>query len=207
MAILVGIIGDSGSGKTSSLRNFNNDEVAVISVSGRRLPFRSDLKTLSTDNYSTLAQWLPQIKQPSIVIDDAGFLMSNNLYKTTTTGFQKFDEIGKNFTNLILYLNSFPDEKIIYLMGHITLRSDGKEHFKTVGKQVDDTFVLEGRFSVTLKAVVKEGSYYFQTHNNGMDTVKSPMGMFEEDLIDNDLKMVDDVIREYWNIPRPTPEE
>ena len=46
----------------------------------------------------------------------------------------------------------------------------------------------------------------FQTHNSGSDTVKSPLGMFETDLIDNDLKMVDDVMREYWSIPRVTEE-
>jgi hypothetical protein len=84
---------------------------------------------------------------------------------------------------------------------------DGREHFKTIGKMLDNYVTLEGKFTVVLKSVVKDGHYYFQTHNSGYDTVKSPMGMFESDLIENDLKMVDDVIREYWNIPRPTPEE
>ena len=202
MSVMVGIIGQSGTGKTTSLRSFSNDDVAIIEVSKRRLPFQSDLKVLSSNDYGIIASWLPKIKQPSIVIDDAEFLMVDNLYGTNATGFKKFDEVGQNFTYLFRLLQSLDDNKIVYLLAHKEQGEDGREHFKTVGKQVDNVFVLEGRLDIVLKTVVQDGNYYFQTHNNGLDTVKTPLGMFEDDLIPNDLKAVDDVIRKYWNIPR-----
>lgn len=203
MAILTMVFGQSGTGKTSSLRNFTNDEVAIINVSGKPLPFRSDLKTLSSNSYSTIAKWLPQIKQPSIVIDDSTYLMVDEFMRAATVkGYEKYNIMAQNFVNLIESARALRDNKIIYFLGHSEQAEDGREHFKTIGKMLDNYVTVEGKFTTVLKSVVKDGKYYFQTHNNGQDTVKSPMGMFADDLIDNDLKMVDDIMREYWNIPR-----
>jgi len=208
MGILVMIYGQSGTGKSTSFRNFDNDEVAIINVSGKPMPFRSELKTLSSNDYSTIAQWLPQIKQPSIIIDDATYLMVDQFMAyAQVKGYEKYNIMAVNFNNLIEQARLLPEETIIYFVGHSDQMDDGREHFKTIGKMLDNYVTLEGKFTVVLKSVVKDGHYYFQTHNSGYDTVKSPMGMFESDLIENDLKMVDDVIREYWNIPRPIPEE
>lgn len=203
MAILTAIIGQSGTGKTSALRNFTNDEVAIINVSGKPLPFRSDLKTLSSNDYSTITKWLPKIKQPSIVIDDATYLMVDQfMLNAQVKGYEKYTMIAYNFTMLIEAARSLPDDKIVYFIGHSEQMDDGREHFKTIGKMIDNYVTLEGKFTTVLKTVVKDGHYYFQTHNNGLDTVKSPIGMFADDLIDNDLKAVDDVMRDYWNILR-----
>lgn len=203
MAILVEIYGQSGTGKSTSLRNFHNDEVAVINVSGKPLPFRSDLKMLSSNDYLSIAKWLPQIKQPSIVIDDATYLMVDEFMKRANEkGYDKYTQIAYNFMMLIEEARKLPEDKIVYFMGHSEQMDDGREHFKTIGKMIDNYVTLEGKFTTVLKTVVKEGEYYFQTHNNGYDTVKSPLGMFTEDLIENDLKMVDDIMRDYWNIPR-----
>lgn len=208
MSILVQIYGQSGTGKSTSLRNMTNDEVAIINVSGKPLPFRSDLKTLSSNDYLTIAKWLPKIKQPSIVIDDATYLMVDQfMSKAHEKGYDKYTDIAYNFTMLIEAARKLPKEKIVYFVGHTEQMDDGREHFKTIGKMIDNYVTLEGKFTTVLKTVVKEGKYYFQTHNNGLDTVKSPMGMFADDLIDNDLKLVDDVMRDYWNIPRPEVKE
>lgn len=208
MSILVQIYGQSGTGKSTSLRNFTNDEVAIINVSGKPLPFRSELKTLSSNDYSIIASWLPKIKQPTIVIDDATYLMVDQfMANAQVKGYDKYTMIAYNFTMLIEVARNLPENKVVYFMGHSEQMDDGREHFKTIGKMIDNYVTLEGKFTTVLKTVVKDGHYYFQTHNNGMDTVKSPLGMFQEDLIDNDLKMVDDVIRDYWNIPRTIPEE
>ena len=207
MSILTMIYGESGTGKSTSLRNFTNDEVAVINVSGKPMPFRSELKTLSSNNYLTIADWLPKIKQPSIVIDDATYLMVDQfMANVQMKGYEKYNIMAQNFTNLIEFARKLPEDKVVYFVGHSDQADDGREHFKTIGKMIDNYVTLEGKFTIVLKAVVKDGHYYFQTHNNGYDTVKSPLGMFEEDLIENDLKMVDDVMREYWNIPRVTEE-
>lgn len=203
MSILTMIYGQSGSGKTSALRNFTTDEVAVINVSGKPLPFRSSLKILSSNDYTTILSWLPKIKQPSIVIDDATYLMVDQFMAySQVKGYEKYNIMAFNFSNLIEAARSLPADKIVYFMGHSEQMDDGREHFKTIGKMLDNYVTLEGKFTTVLKTVVKDGNYYFSTHNNGYDTVKSPIGMFAEDLIDNDLKMVDDVMREYWNIPR-----
>lgn len=203
MSILVQIYGQSGTGKSTSLRNFTNDEVAIINVSGKPLPFRSDLKTLSSNDYLTISQWLPKIKQPSIVIDDATYLMVDQfMANAQVKGYEKYTQMAYNFTMLIEMARQLLEDKIVYFMGHSEQMDDGREHFKTIGKMIDNYVTLEGKFTTVLKTAVKDGHYYFQTHNNGMDTVKSPLGMFEDDLIDNDLKAVDDVIRDYWNIPR-----
>lgn len=203
MSILTMIYGQSGSGKTSALRNFTTDEVAVINVSGKPLPFRSSLKILSSNDYTTILSWLPKIKQPSIVIDDATYLMVDQFMAySQVKGYEKYNIMAFNFSNLIEAARSLPADKIVYFMGHSEQMDDGREHFKTIGKMLDNYVTLEGKFTTVLKTVVKDGNYYFSTHNNGYDTVKSPIGMFAEDLIDNDLKAVDDVMREYWNIPR-----
>ena len=207
MSILTMIYGESGTGKSTSLRNFTNDEVAVINVSGKPMPFRSELKTLSSNNYLTIADWLPKIKQPSIVIDDATYLMVDQfMANVQMKGYEKYNIMAQNFTNLIEQARQLPEDKIVYFMGHSDQTDNGREHFKTIGRMIDNYVTLEGKFTTVLKSVVKDGKYYFQTHNSGSDTVKSPLGMFESDLIDNDLKMVDDIMREYWSIPRVTEE-
>lgn len=203
MSVLTMIYGQSGSGKTSALRNFTTEEVAVINVSGKPLPFRSSLKVLSSNDYTTILSWLPKIKQPSIVIDDATYLMVDQFMAySQVKGYEKYNIMAYNFSNLIEAARSLPADKIVYFMGHSEQMDDGREHFKTIGKMLDNYVTLEGKFTTVLKTVVKDGHYYFSTHNNGYDTVKSPIGMFVDDLIENDLKAVDDVMREYWNIPR-----
>lgn len=207
MAILTMIYGQSGTGKSTSFRHFSNDEVAIINVSGKPMPFRSDLKTLSSNDYNIILKWLPKIKQPSIIIDDATYLMVDQFMSyVQVKGYEKYNIMGFNFSNLIEAARALPNDKIVYFVGHSDQADDGREHFKTIGKMLDNYVTLEGKFTTVLKSVVKDGEYYFQTHNNGYDTVKSPLGMFADDLIPNDLKAVDDMMREYWNIPRPAPE-
>ena len=105
-----------------------------------------------------------------------------------------------NFNNLIDVCAGLPDDKIIYFIGHSAQADDGSEHFKTIGKMLDNYVTLEGKFSIVLKTVVNDGQYFFSTRNNGMDTVKTPIGMFDSEMIPNDLAMVDKVIREYYGI-------
>jgi len=201
-APLVMIYGQSGTGKSTSLRNFEPDEVSVINVSGKPLPFRKKLPVFNTDDYrQIIMNGLPNLKTPSIVIDDASYLLVNEFMRNAkVTGYQKFTDMAYNFNSLIEAAGRLPDDKIVYFIGHSDQGEDGREHFKTIGKMLDEKVVVEGKFTIVLKTVVKDGHYYFQTHNNGQDTVKSPMGLFESDLIENDLKYVDSCIREYYGL-------
>ena len=201
MAILCMLYGQSGTGKSTSLRNFQMEDVSIINVSGKPMPFRRKLPIVSTDNYKQIIGGLPTIKTPSIVIDDATYLMVNAFMRNAKVqGYQKYTDMAYDFNSLIDAAQKLPDDKIVYFIGHSNQADDGREQFKTIGKMLDNYVTLEGKFTIVLKTVVKDGQYYFSTQNNGMDTVKSPMGMFYEPLIVNDLKMVDDTIREYYGI-------
>lgn len=201
MAIIVMVYGQSGTGKSTSLRNFEPGEVSIINVSGKPMPFRKKLPTCNTDNYKQIASGLASINTPSIVIDDATYLMVNAFMRNAkVTGFQKFTDMALDFNNLVESCARLPENKIVYFLGHSDQMDDGREHFKTIGKMLDNYVTLEGRFTIVLKTVVKDGQYYFSTQNNGMDTVKSPMDLFDSELIPNDLKEVDKAIREYYGI-------
>ena len=191
----------SGTGKSTSLRNFQRNDVAIVNVSGKPLPFRNNLKTYNSDNYQKIEMAIKAAPQKSIVIDDATYLMVGEFMRTAKqTGYQKYTDIACSFNNLLDFAAHLPDDKIVYFMGHIDQSDDGREHFKTIGKMLDNYVTVEGKFTVVLKTVVQDNHYYFSTHNSGSDTVKSPLGMFEENLIDNDLAVVDKVIREYWQM-------
>lgn len=195
------IYGQSGTGKSTSLRNFKNEEVAVVNVSGKPLPFRGDVKPYNSDNYQKIMAAIQGTDRKSIVIDDATYLMVNAFMRNAkVVSYQKYTDMAYDFNALVEFCANLPDDKIVYFMGHSDQADDGREHFKTIGKMLDNYVTLEGRFTIVLKTVVQDGKYMFSTQNNGQDTVKSPMGMFEHALIDNDLKAVDDTIREYWGI-------
>lgn len=207
MAIIVMLYGQSGTGKSASLRNFKKGEVGIINVSGKPLPFKSDLPFISTDDYSKVWETLHGAKAPSIVIDDATYLMTDEFMRTSkVTGYQKFTDMAKNFFDTIEQARYLPADKIVYFIGHSDVDANGNEKFKTIGKLLDEKVTLEGKFTIVLKSVVTDGHYQFSTQNNGVDTVKSPIGMFNSPLIDNDLAAVDKTIREYYGLSKKTAE-
>ena len=202
MAIAVLVMGASGTGKSASLRNFRPDEIGVINVAGKPLPFRSEIKSFKSDRYEEIEAILKKAKVKSLVIDDSQYLMANEfMRRASENGFQKFTDIGRNFWALVDMINhDLPEDVIVYFMQHTELDANGNEKAKTIGKLLDEKITLEGLFSIVLKTAVIDGSYMFTTKNNGADTVKTPMGMFEQDLIENDLKAVDDAIRDYYGL-------
>lgn len=203
MAIPVMILGESGTGKSASMRNFKPGELAIINVAGKPLPFRSELKTLVTDNYKKIESALLNMKAPSAVIDDAQYLLANEFMRRSgELGYQKFTDMAKNYWSLIAetICKQMPPNKIVYFMSHIDRDQNGFEKVKTIGKLLDEKITVEGLFTIVLKTHVEDGKYTFMTQNSGTDTVKSPIGMFPDVQIDNDLKAVDDAIREYYNL-------
>lgn len=201
MSVLVMVYGQSGTGKSTSLRNFDPNEVAVINVSGKPMPFRTKLQTYNVDDYAKILNAISKTERKSIVIDDATYLMVGEFMRNAkVAGYQKYTDMAVSFNNLIECASRLPDDVIVYFLGHSDQADDGREHFKTIGKMLDNYVTVEGKFTIVLKTVVQDGRYLFSTHNSGQDTVKSPMGLFEQDLIDNDLKAVDTAIREYWGL-------
>lgn len=201
MAVIVMIYGQSGTGKSTSLRNFKPEDVCIVNVSGKPLPFRNKHKTFNTNDYMAIDTAIKKAPTKSIVIDDATYLMTDEFMRTAKVqGYQKFTDLALNFYTLVKSASALPDDKIVYFMGHSDTDQNGNEKFKTIGKLLDEKITLEGMFTIVMKTVVTDGKYQFSTRNNGQDTVKTPMGMFSEPLIDNDLAMVDKTIREYYGI-------
>lgn len=201
MAIIVMVYGQSGTGKSTSLRNFKPEDVCIVNVSGKPLPFRNKHKTFKTDDYMSIDTAIKKAPAKSIVIDDATYLMVNAFMRNAkVTGYQKYTDMAYDFDALINAASRLPDDRIVYFIGHSTMDDTGREHFKTIGKMLDNYVTLEGKFTIVLKTVVQDGKYFFATRNNGQDTVKTPLGMFEEELIDNDLAVVDNAIRDYYGI-------
>lgn len=214
MALPVLIIGRSGSGKTYSLKNFKPGEVGIISVEKGRLPFRSDLKPVrvptfkNSTEFKSMAQknaakysWIMTVirkaNSPSIVIDDSQYLMANELFdRAMEKGYDKFTAMASNFRNLIQFINELEDEnKIVYFLHHSELDTDNREKCKTIGKMLDEKLTVEGCFDIVLYCQ----DHKFYTQSNGQSTAKSPEDMFELE-IPNDLKAVDDAIREYYGM-------
>lgn len=201
MAIIVMVYGQSGTGKSTSLRNFKPEDVCIVNVSGKPLPFKNKHKTFNTDDYMAIDAAIKKAPAKSIVIDDATYLMTGEYMRTAkVTGYQKFTDMALNYYTLVKNAAALPPDKIVYFLGHSDTDANGNEKFKTIGKMLDEKVTLEGMFTIVLKTVVTDGKYQFSTRNSGQDTVKTPLGMFDDVLIDNDLAMVDKTIRDYYGI-------
>lgn len=201
MGIPVLILGESGTGKSASLRNFKSSDLKVINVANKPLPFKNKIESVATDDYRTVIKELKLNKKKVAVIDDAQYLMANEfMRRATERGFDKFTEIAQNFWSLVNMVKDLPDDQVVYFLAHIERDTDGNEKIKTIGKLLDEKITVEGMFTIVLKTNVTDGVYSFITQNSGHDTVKSPIGMFPSIVIDNDLKYVDEKIRNYYEI-------
>lgn len=204
MAQKVLILGDSGTGKSASLRNFKEDEVLVINSAGKPLPFKNHFECV-TPKFERLTQdvlnAMDKTDKKVIVIDDAQYIMSfQYMRRIKENGWDKWNDIQGDFFNIIKACDYMPEDVIVYFLSHIQRDDEGREKIKTMGKMLDEKITIEGLFTTVLKTAVKDGQYFFLTQNSGMDTVKSPIGMFPSYAIDNDLKYVDTKIRNYYEI-------
>lgn len=199
MGIPVFITGRSGTGKTYSTKFFGEDEVCFISVQKPRLPFRKKFtEHFRTDKVTQIIDLMQSTDKKVIIIDDGQYLMANEyLRRANEKSYDKFTDIGVSFRNLIDSIDDLPDETVVYLMWH-TDTKDGLTQMKTVGRMVDQYITPEGLSDIVLETAVVDGVYNFMTQNNGANGVKSPEGMFNDFSIDNNLKYVDDCIRNYY---------
>lgn len=201
MGIPVLILGDSGSGKSASMRNFEPSEVGVFNVASKPLPFKKQLKKIDKAGYATIMQSLSKPKLKRYVIDDSQYLLCFEMFATAKdTGYQKFTDMALHFYNLLQFIIcNTPDDCIVYFLHHTEQTVDGKLKAKTIGKMLDEKLTIEGLFSIVLLCVTDGISHKFITQSDGRSTAKSPMEMFDLE-IDNDLKLVDDTIREYYGM-------
>lgn len=207
MATPVLIIGKSGSGKSTSMRNcINKEDWNLIRVLNKPLPFKGKINGWSTDDYQTVMKCLSQSKAKNIVLDDAGYLITNmfmNKHSSAGAGngvFTLYNQIGDHFWNLIQFIVKLPEDKIVYVIMHEDINDFGQIKPKTIGKLLDEKVCIEGMFTIVLRCIEESGKHIFVTQSADGAVSKSPIDMFETLTIDNDLLIVEKAIREYYEI-------
>ena len=207
MALPVLVMGKSGSGKSASLRNMQ-ETTFVINVNNKPLPFKNNanLKVMSCDEYLKIKSSLRAAYDKGIkvaVVDDSGYLMTAKFMaghreSKGNAQFNLYNEIGDNFYSLIRFINDdLPKDMIVYMVMHEDKNEMGESKPKTIGKLLDDKVCVEGMFTIVLHSMKLDGKYVFANNTDGLDVTKSPIGMFEDIYIDNDLQEVTNKIREY----------
>lgn len=215
MSISTLILGSSGSGKSTSLRNLDASNTLLIQVVGKPLPFKSkDWRKFDkdsnptgnvfvTDHWEMITKLVSKTKRKIIVIDDFQYVLANEfMRRSDETGFGKFTDIGRHAWEVMTAINSLPDDVRVYVLSH-TEEAEGRTKMKTIGKMLDEKITPEGLFTIVLRAGTTDGRFYFATRNNGSDTTKAPIGLFDEDQIDNDLAYVDAAICSYYDLSTP----
>lgn len=217
MGIPVLVLGESGSGKSTSLMNLDASKCVLIQSIDKRLPFKKPAEkgwvrrdqenptgnVLVTDNYQSIIKTITAAaksgKKEIIIIDDVQYLMANDfMRRAMEKGFDKFTEMACSFHSLFQAAQKCEGDVRVYFLAHTESDPTGKVKMKTIGKMLDEKITMEGLFTVVLKCYEREGGHYFATRGTSLDTVKTPMGMFEETEISNDLNLVDQKITEYW---------
>lgn len=208
MAVATLVMGRSGSGKSASLRNVTN-KWFLVNVNRKPLPFRKNenLAVLNTDDYLKIRTKLKgayDAGYKSAVIDDAGYLltakfMAGHRQAKGNSQFDLYNEIADNFYSLIRFVvDELPEDMNVYVTMHEDKNDFGESKPKTIGKLLDDKVCVEGMFTIVLHSMKLDGKYVFATNTDGLDVTKSPIGMFDQEYIDNDLELVDKAIRSYY---------
>lgn len=206
------ILGESGSGKSTSLRTFAPGEVCVLNVAGKRLPFRNEFgknvvnlpknaERLKTNRYDLIRRGVQSGKFKRYVIDDSQYLMAFDSFdRAKERGYDKFTDFALNFYNLLQACRNAADDTIIYFLHHCDSDERGFIRPKTQGKMLDQQLNVAGLFTIILLARTDGKRYWFETQNDGLSVAKSPLGMFADQQIPNDLALVDKTIRAYYGL-------
>ena len=211
MGVPVLILGGSGSGKTYSIKNFDPNEVGIFLVEKSLLPFKKEFPVIKNATYTEIFTVLKKenLSRKIYVIDDSQYLMANEMFdRAKEIGYGKFTDIAVRFRDLIHLINSkLPDDVIVYFLHHTeTDPNTGITKAKTVGRMLDNQLTVEGCFNIVLLTQIENGEHFFITQSDGYTSAKSPEDMFELK-IPNDLKAVDDKIREYYGFKSETKKE
>ena len=220
MSIACMILGQSGTGKTTSLRNLNPADVLLIQAVKKPLPFRAKDwepctkanpagSILVTDNAQTIVGAMQRTHKPIIVIDDFQYILANEFMRrvldneTGNAAFAKYNEIARNAWDILMTAGRLADSTRVYILAHTQEDDNGRIKAKTIGKLLDEKITLEGLLTIVMRTAVINGQYLFSTQNSGSDTVKTPLDMFTDEHIPNDLAVIDNTITDYYAISQP----
>lgn len=212
MSIATFILGESGTGKSTSMRSMDPAQTLLIQAIKKPLPFRSDGWRYVTkdggnmivrDNAADIIELMHRTQREVIVLDDYQYVLANEfMRRTDERGFDKFTDIGRHAWEIIRAAADLPEHKRVYVLSHTETTDAGRVKAKTIGRMLDEKITLEGMFSIVLRTAVINDQYVFRTRNNGSDTVKTPLGMFDTETIPNDLAAVDAAIVDYYQLAK-----
>lgn len=227
MAELIAIVGESGSGKTTSIRNLNPETTFIISTTGKRPGIKGAKKKYpdfkinketkevtgnfyTTSNIDQIASVMKLINTKmahikTLIIDDYQYLQGfESMARVDEKGYAKFTDIAKHAYGVLKSGMDLRDDLFVVIITHSENIGDNINPYykiKTLGKMLDSVITLEGLFTYVLfTKVINDGEtvqYKFLTNSDGSCTAKSPMGLFDDMLIDNDLDFVINKITEY----------
>lgn len=213
MSIATLILGESGTGKSTSLRNLDPAHTLLIQSIPKPLPFKGLWKGIKdggniivTDQSPAIINAMRKTSREIIVIDDFQYQMSNEFMRrvndkeTGNAAFAKYNEIARSAWDILNAASDLPCNKRVYILSHTQTDEAGRVKIKTIGKLLDEKITIEGLVSIVLRTSVVNGNYLFSTRNNGHDTTKTPMGLFDDELIENDLAIVDAAIFNYYGL-------
>ncbi len=215
MSIATIVLGESGTGKTTSLRNLDPTRTLLVQAVKKPLPFKakgwriretlkSEGNVIQTDDATLIEKLIRTSPHEIVVVDDFQYVMANEyMRRTDEKGYDKFVDIGKNAWNVLRAASDVAAHRRVYILAHTETDTFGRTKIKTIGKMLDEKITLEGMVTIVLRTQVRDSHYLFATQNNGSDTTKSPMGMFAEQYIDNDLAAVDAAICNYYDLNQP----
>lgn len=199
MGVLTMVLGPSGSGKSTSLLRMGCGDLEVFGTTGKRLPFRTPMRMRTRAGYREIYDALALNRSRAYVIDDSTYLMQlDNFRRAKERGYDKFVTMAVSFERLLEAAMATDDDTCVYFMHHPQFAEDGTSRPQTVGKMLDNQLCVEGLFDIVLECAVLDGRHVFIT--NGRGIAKSPLNMFEEQVIDNDLAFVDAAIRDFWGM-------
>lgn len=205
------ILGQSGTGKSASLRNLPPSDALLIQSVRKPLPFKSagwklctkadpSGSILVTDSHATIVTAMKRTQRKIIVIDDFQYVMCNEfMQRSDERGYDKFTEIARHAWDVLMCATHLDDDKRVYILSH-TQQDENGVKAKTIGKMLDEKITVEGLVSIVLRTKIVNSDFLFRTRNDGSDTTKTPMGMFDDELIPNDLALVDRKICEFYEI-------
>lgn len=201
MGVLVMVLGKSGSGKSTSLRNFEAGEIGIFNVAGKPLPFRKRLPKADRCGYRDIAATLAKNDLRAYAVDDSTYLMQfDNFSRANDSGYQKFTDIAVSFERLLEAAMATDENTVVYFLHHPDEDERGNVRPKSVGKMLNEKLCIEGLFPIVIGCEVRDGRHVFSVEPDERGIAKAPMGMFDAGVFENDLKAVDTAIREYWQL-------
>lgn len=210
MSVAIMVLGQSGTGKTTSLRHMDPSQTLLIQVISKPLPFRTkEWKPVSKDGGNIIVasksdlicQALRKTSRPVIVVDDLQYLLATEfMERAHEKGYDKFTEMARHYYDVLTTAMTLPADKRVYLLSHTDTSESGQVKAKTIGKLLDEKITVEGLVTIVVRTHVINGQYVFSTRNSGQDTVKTPLGLFDDEHIPNDLMEVDKAITAYYEL-------